>query len=100
MISEYSLHGHSWFRKMYGIRHKWTIAFSRALFLLILNHHKEVKSTNSVLGEIANKTTSLTNFLVAFQKLINGWCQIEAKKNFQNNQSMPSIVVTSNRILH
>ena len=54
-------------RKCMGFVTKWVIAFSKDTFSTNFKSSQRNESKNSVLSEIASKTTSLTNFLVAFQ---------------------------------
>lgn len=53
----------------------------------------------SVLGEIAGKTTSLTQFLLAFKKMVKKWQQIEIEKEFKNSQSAPPLIINNSETL-
>ncbi|KAJ1420945.1 Zinc finger, PMZ-type [Sesbania bispinosa] len=57
------------------------------------------ESTNSVLGEIAGKTTSLTQFLVAFEKMVKKWRYLEVEKEFKNSQSAPPRIINISETL-
>ncbi|KAJ1388780.1 FAR1-related protein [Sesbania bispinosa] len=71
MMNEYKLHDHVWLSNMYKIRHKWSTAFSKDVFSADIKSSKRSESTNSALGEIVGKTTSLAQFLLSFEKMVD-----------------------------
>jgi transposase-like protein len=73
MINDYKLHDHKWLNDMYKIRHKWSTAYSKFVFSAGIKSSQRSESTNSVLGDIAGKTTSLTQFVVAFENMVKKW---------------------------
>ncbi|CAL0316337.1 unnamed protein product [Lupinus luteus] len=67
MMSKHN--GHKWLEDMYKIRHKWSTAYSKKIFSAGIKSSQRSESTNSVLSEIAGKTTSLTQFFNTFEKM-------------------------------
>ncbi|KAK2452081.1 protein FAR1-RELATED SEQUENCE [Trifolium repens] len=99
MINEYKLQNHSWLSGMYKIRHKWSTAYSKDVFSADIKSSQRSESTNSVLGEISGKTTSLSQFLLVFEKMVNKWRQLETEKEFKNSQSMPPRIINISETL-
>jgi hypothetical protein len=99
MLEEFNLHDHRWLNNMYEIRHKWSTAYSNNVFSAGIKSSQRSESTNCVLGDIAGKTTSLTDFLVAFEKMVKKWRQLEVEKEFKNSQSAPPRVINISEIL-
>ncbi|PNX78819.1 protein FAR1-related sequence 5-like [Trifolium pratense] len=99
MLKEFDLHDHPWLSNMYKIRHKWSTAYSNNVFSAGIKSSQRSESTNSVLGNIAGKTTSLTDFLVAFEKMVKKWRQLEVEKEFKNSQSAPPRVINISETL-
>jgi hypothetical protein len=99
MINDYKLHDHKWLNDMYKIRHKWSTAYSKSVFSAGIKSSQRSESTNSVLGDIAGKTTSLTQFVVAFEKMVKKWRQLEVEKEFKNSQSTPPLVINTSETL-
>lgn len=93
MINEYKLHDHVWLKNMYKIRHKWSTAYRKDVFSTDIKSSQRSKNTNSALGEFVGKSTSLTQFLFAFDKMVNKWRQLEVDKEFKNSQSEPPHII-------
>ena len=85
IMNSYQLHGHKWLKSMYEICHKWSTTFTKNVFSAGIKSFQRSESTNSVLGEIAGNTTCLTQFLVAFDKMVKKWRQLEVEKEFKNS---------------
>ncbi|CAK7337514.1 unnamed protein product [Dovyalis caffra] len=58
------------------------------------------ESTNNVLGDVANKTTSLVEFVKSFEKIIKGWRSSEVEEDFRCNQSWPPQAIKGSGILN
>jgi hypothetical protein len=84
---------------MYEIRHKWSTAYSRNLFSAGIKSCQRIESTNNVLDEIAGKTTTLTLFLLAFEKMLKKWRRLEVEEEFKNSQSTPPLVINISETL-
>jgi len=99
MMNVFKLQDHKWLKSMYKIRHKWSTAFTNDVFSAGIKSSQRSESTNSVLGDIAGKTTSLTHFLVAFEKMVKKWRQLEVENEFKNSQSAPPHVINISETL-
>ncbi|CAI8608381.1 unnamed protein product [Vicia faba] len=99
MMNVYKLQDHQWLSNMYEIRHKWSIAYSKCVFSAGIKSCQRIESTNSVLGEIVGKTTTLAQFLVAFEKMLKKWRHLEVEEEFKNNQSTPPLVINISETL-
>ncbi|GAU43932.1 hypothetical protein TSUD_135800 [Trifolium subterraneum] len=86
MINVYKLQDHQWLSSMYEIRHKWSTAYSKNVFSAGIKSCQKIESTNNVLDEIAGKTTTLTQFLLAFEKMLKKWRRLEVEEEFKNSQ--------------
>ncbi|KAL3652509.1 hypothetical protein CASFOL_002190 [Castilleja foliolosa] len=62
MISTYCLQDNSWFRRLYGIREKWSTAFNKDFFSTGTVTSQRSESTNHSIGFKAKPTTSLSEF--------------------------------------
>jgi len=98
-MNEYKLHDHVWLNNMYKIRHKWSTAFSKDVFSADIKSSQRSESTNHVLVEISGKTTTLTQFFMAFEKMVKKWRQLEVEKDFQNSQSIPPLIINTSETL-
>lgn len=99
MMNVYTLQDHQWLISMYEIRHKWSTAYSKNVFSAGIKSCQRIESTNNVLDEIREKTTNLTQFLVAFEKMLKKWRRIEVEEEFKNRQSTPPLVINISETL-
>jgi len=84
---------------MYAIRNKWSTTYSNHVFSAGIKSSQRSESTNSVLGDIAGTTTCLTQFLVAFEKMVKRWRQLEVENEFKNSESAPPRDIKSSETL-
>ena len=70
-------------KSLYNISAKWYTTLSKDIFSAGIQSSQRSESTNNMLNGIANKTTSLTKFLLAFEDLAAGWCSTELELDFQ-----------------
>ncbi|KAG1326830.1 protein FAR1-RELATED SEQUENCE 5 [Cocos nucifera] len=99
MISEYNAQDNKWLNNLYKFRRKWCIAFNKDTFDGGIKSSQRSDLTNNVLNAIADKSTSLTKFVVALEKLVNGWRRDESEEDFRCNQSAPTCIVEHGEIL-
>jgi len=99
MMNVYKLQDHQWLINMYEIRHKWSTAYSKHVFSAGIKSCQRIESTNNVLDEIREKTITLTQFLVAFEKMLKKWRRIEVEEEFKNSQSTPPLVINISETL-
>ncbi|WCJ23459.1 FAR1-related sequence 5 [Euphorbia peplus] len=93
------LKDNSWLQRLYGKRNKWCTGLNKDYFSADIKSTQRSESTNSCLNGLANKTTSLTNFVLGFEKLIAGWREGEASEDFRCKQGIPLIKIKNSSIL-
>ncbi|XP_019710175.2 protein FAR1-RELATED SEQUENCE 5 isoform X1 [Elaeis guineensis] len=99
MISKYNVQDHEWLNNLYKIRQKWCTALNKDTFDGGIKSSQRSESTNNVLHGIADKSTSLIKFVVAFEKLVNGWRKNESEEDFRCNQGAPTRIIKHSEIL-
>ncbi|CAK7350226.1 unnamed protein product [Dovyalis caffra] len=58
------------------------------------------ESTNNVLGDVANKNTSLGEFVKSFKEIIKGWRSFKDEEDFCCKQSRPPLAIRDSGILN
>ena len=91
---------YKWLTKLYDIRHKWCMALSKDVFSGDIKSFQKSESTNNVLNGIANKTTSLTEFVLSFEDLVAGWHSQEAFEDYNCKRGLPRRAIKSSGILN
>ena len=99
-MDDFGVREHKWLKSLYNIRAKWCTTLSKDIFSVGIQSSQRSESTNNVLNGIANKTTSITKFFIAFEDLVAGWCSIELELNFQCKQSLPSYAIKNSSIMN
>ncbi|KAG8380690.1 hypothetical protein BUALT_Bualt06G0042200 [Buddleja alternifolia] len=99
MITNHGCHQNSWLNNMYKLRDKWSIAFNGDDFNVGLKATSRSESANHVLKEISDKTTSLYNFVIAFEGLVMRWRAREKAEDFSCKQGKPTRVVKHSSLL-
>ncbi|KAL3818720.1 hypothetical protein ACJIZ3_004625 [Penstemon smallii] len=101
MMDNYNVGEQTWFPKMYKLRHKWASAFSNQIFSADLSATSRSEGTNSTLKkEIGNKTASLLNCVVAYEKVQENWRAKEMKKDTFSHHNMPGFLVNNPLLMH
>ncbi|KAL3512933.1 hypothetical protein ACH5RR_025650 [Cinchona calisaya] len=99
MIREYNLEGHCWLERLYGLRHKWCTALNNDAFSAGFRSTSRSEGTNNVLKEIGHVRTSLTIFVLEFERKMREWRQSEADADFMCKQGRKSIQVKESTLL-
>ncbi|XP_055960536.1 protein FAR1-RELATED SEQUENCE 5-like [Mercurialis annua] len=99
MIMEYTDGKNKWLNKMYKRRFKWCTALNKDIFDGGIKSSQRSESTNNVLNGIANKSTSLTKFVIAFENMIKKWRKTEGEDDFNCYQKAPTRAIKCSNIL-
>ncbi|KAK9706209.1 hypothetical protein RND81_07G111100 [Saponaria officinalis] len=89
MIKQYGLENDSWFQRLYGLRAKWSTAFSKDFFSAGILSSQRSESTNHAIGFRNSKTTSLTDFYGIFEDTLMRWRSEEERNEFNCLRSTP-----------
>ncbi|XP_074309886.1 protein FAR1-RELATED SEQUENCE 5-like [Silene latifolia] len=92
MLTEYGLVNHSWFKRLYKHRAKWSTAFNNQFFSAGILSSQRSESTNHAMGFQASKTTSVTEFFGIFENTVKRWRGEGEHKEFNGIRSTPSSV--------
>ncbi|XP_074266098.1 protein FAR1-RELATED SEQUENCE 5-like [Silene latifolia] len=92
MLTEYGLVNHSWFKRLYKHRAKWSTALNNQFFSAGILSSQRSESTNHAMGFQASKTTSVTEFFRIFENTVKRWRGEEERKEFNGIRSSPSSV--------
>ncbi|XP_074292620.1 protein FAR1-RELATED SEQUENCE 5-like [Silene latifolia] len=92
MLSDYGLVNHSWFKRLYKHRAKWSTAFNNQFFSARILSSQRSESTNHAMGFQASKTTSVTEFFGIFENTVKRRRGEEECKEFNGIRSTPSSV--------
>lgn len=98
MIQKFSLESHRWLNMMYKIRHKWRTTFTKDNFTVEFKVSSRSESTNNVLNNIADKTTSLTKFVTEYDNLVAAMRSSELDEDFRCKQGAPQKAVKKYKI--
>ena len=77
-MDDFGVREHKWLKSLYNIHDKWYITLNKDIFFVEIQSSQCSEITNNMLNGIANKTTCLTNFLLAFKDLVAGWCSTDS----------------------
>ncbi|XP_074301582.1 protein FAR1-RELATED SEQUENCE 5-like [Silene latifolia] len=92
ILTEYGLVNHSWFKRLYKHRAKWSTTFNNQFFSAGILSSQRSESTNHAMGFQASKTTSVTKFFRIFENTVKRWRGEEERKEFNGIRSTPSSV--------
>ncbi|XP_061364631.1 protein FAR1-RELATED SEQUENCE 5-like [Gastrolobium bilobum] len=79
----------SWLKKFYELRANWCPAFSKNYFSADILSTQRSESMNNIFRTVTCKTTSLTQFVLRYEKVLERWRWSELQKDFECNQSAP-----------
>ena len=99
MTQNFDIENHHWLHMMYKIWHKWGTAFTKDFFIAEFKSSSRSESTNHFLNGIANKTISLTNFVIEYENVLVGMHSLELDEDFQYKQGALQKVVKKSCIL-
>ena len=84
---------------MYKVRHKWSTTFTKDFFTAEFKSSSRSESTNHVLNGIANKSISLTKFVIEYENVLAGMRFSELDEDFWCKQGAPQKAVKKSGIL-
>ena len=93
MTQRFDIENHHWLNMMYKIRHKWSTAFTKDFFTAEFKSSSRSESTNHVLNGIANKTISLTKFVIEYENVLVDMHSSELGEDFRCKQGAPQKAV-------
>ncbi|XP_020110565.1 protein FAR1-RELATED SEQUENCE 5-like [Ananas comosus] len=99
MLRKHNLQDHQWLKSLHKIRHKWSSAFNKDAFDGGIELPQRGESPNNVLNGIADKSASLTEFVLAFEKLVEGWRKNEAEEDYRCHRREPLRAIKHSDIL-
>lgn len=82
-IQKFNHRDHHKFNMIYKIWHKWRTVFTKDSFIVEFRASTRSESTNHVLTNIANKTKSLTNFVIKYENVFLGMHSLDFKEDFK-----------------
>ncbi|KAL0367697.1 UNVERIFIED_CONTAM: protein FAR1-RELATED SEQUENCE 3 [Sesamum radiatum] len=100
MIDEFNLSGQNWLNGMYKLRHKWATAFSNHKFSAGLLTTCRSKGTSFVLEKVGNRSISLFNFVLDYEKDQKVWRENEMVKDARCRHGKPPMIVKNNPLLN
>ncbi|KAF8037901.1 LOW QUALITY PROTEIN: hypothetical protein BT93_B0672 [Corymbia citriodora subsp. variegata] len=77
MEKKWGTENNSWLRRLYGIRHKWGLAFGRDNFTCGILSSQRSESTNNVFQNTARKTSTLIEFVNYYEEQMKHMREIE-----------------------
>ncbi|KAK3139377.1 hypothetical protein QOZ80_5AG0382320 [Eleusine coracana subsp. coracana] len=89
MHHEYNMQEHHWLSDLYQQRHKWCTALHKDAFDGGIESLDRSENSHNVLSSIGDESTSLTTFVVEFDKLVGSWRKNESLDDVQCNQTAP-----------
>ncbi|PIN11369.1 hypothetical protein CDL12_16027 [Handroanthus impetiginosus] len=99
MIHEYDLSHHKWLNGMYKLRYKWATAFSNTRFSAGLLAKSRSEGTNSVLKKAGNRTISLCDFVLNYEKIQKTWRVNEKTEDTRCRHGKPPMIVKNHPLL-
>ena len=99
MTQKFDIENHHWLNMMYKIRYKWSTAFINEFFPAEFKSSSRSESTNHVLNGIANKSISLTKFVIEYENVLAGMRSSELDEDFRCKQDAPQKAIKKCGIL-
>ncbi|XP_048320933.1 protein FAR1-RELATED SEQUENCE 5 isoform X4 [Ziziphus jujuba] len=99
LIQKYNIGNHKWFNTLYEVRAKWSTAFTKDVFTGGISSSQRSESTGNVLVGLANDITSLSKFVIAYEKLVASMRSSEFNEDFRCKQGAQSKVLKKSGIL-
>ena len=99
MTQKFDIENHHWLNMMYKVRQKWSTAFTKDFFTAEFKSSSRSESTNHVLNGIANKSISLTKFVIEYENVLASMCSSELDEDFLCKQGAPQKAVKKSGIL-
>ncbi|XP_073121495.1 protein FAR1-RELATED SEQUENCE 5-like [Henckelia pumila] len=100
LIDEYNLGCHKLLNGMYKLRYKWAIAFSNHKFSAELLATSRSESINAVLKKAGDRTISLYDFLLNYEKIQKNWRDKEKAEDNRCRHGKDSMMLKINPLLN
>ncbi|XP_057985260.1 protein FAR-RED IMPAIRED RESPONSE 1-like [Hevea brasiliensis] len=101
MMDEFSgPRNHKWLNNLYKIREKRCMALNNDVFSGGFKSSQRSESTNNVLNGIANKSISLTKFVLSIEDVVARWRSEEASEDYNCKKGLPSLAIRNSSILN
>lgn len=88
LVTIFDLSKSSWLKTLYELRQKWCPDFSKHYFSAGILSMQRSECMNNVFRGMTSKTTSLTWFILRYEKILE-CSHLELIKGFQCNQEVP-----------
>ncbi|XP_058201082.1 protein FAR1-RELATED SEQUENCE 5-like [Rhododendron vialii] len=91
MIDKWHCADNAWLLRLYTLRQKWALAFSRDVFSCNISSSQRSESTNNVFQHMARKTLALPEFMDHYGKNAKKMREVEVIKDFKCASGNPCI---------
>ncbi|KAF8037796.1 hypothetical protein BT93_B0595 [Corymbia citriodora subsp. variegata] len=98
MEEEWGTANNNWLRRLYEIRHKWSLAFGRDTFTCGITSSQRSESTNNVFQQLASKTSNLVEFVNYYEEQLKHMREIESQDDY-SSRGKARVEVPDNSIL-
>ncbi|XVF37402.1 hypothetical protein REPUB_Repub20aG0004800 [Reevesia pubescens] len=88
IIEKYGLQENCWL-KLYSIREKWILAYVRSYFCAGMSTTQRSESMNMYFNDYVNSSTSMSKFVIQYEKALDARCNKEREKTFKTMNSKP-----------
>jgi len=99
MEEEWHTENNNWLRRLYDIRHKWSLAFDHDTFTCGITSSQRSESTNNVFQCMAKKTLHLIEFVPYYEEQLKHIREVESQDDYAS-RGKPKLQVSSNGILN
>ncbi|KAF8034768.1 hypothetical protein BT93_C0933 [Corymbia citriodora subsp. variegata] len=99
MDKEWGTENNSWLRRLYDLRHKWSLAFGRDIFTCGIVSSQRSESTNNVFQNVARKTSTLVALVHYYEEQVKHMREIESQDDY-SCRGMPKLVTRHEILEH
>ncbi|KAF8011368.1 hypothetical protein BT93_J1848 [Corymbia citriodora subsp. variegata] len=98
MEEEWRTGDNSWLRRLYDIRHKWSLAFGRDTFTCGITSSQRSESANNVFQRLSRKTSTIIEFVHHYKEQLKHVRKVESQYDY-GSHGKPKLHVSHNQIL-
>jgi hypothetical protein len=84
IMTTYELQENEWLQRLFQIKESWVPIYNRGTFFAGMNTTQRSESINSFFDSFVNSTTTLTDFVVKFEKAVNHRYEAEKREDFES----------------
>jgi len=99
MEEKWNTEDNSWLRRLYGLRHKWSLAFGRDIFTCGIRSSQRSESTNNVFQKLASKTSTLIQFVHYYEEQVKHMREVESQDDY-SCRGMPRLTIPHDILMH